>query len=197
MPIASIACFCGARDGAQPHFRDAARALGGELARRELQLVYGGGALGMMGALADAVLEAGGKVVGVMPHGLARAEFLHRRLTALHRVDTMHERKALMEQLADAFIALPGGFGTLDELFEIATWSQIGLHHKPIGLLDTDGYWEGLQLQVARAIKEGFVAKHLDRLLVVDRQPATLLDRLIEHAPPEPVVKWQKAPAAP
>jgi uncharacterized protein (TIGR00730 family) len=192
MPIAAIACFCGARDGLQPAFRESAQKLGRALAERKLHLVYGGGALGMMGALADAVLEHGGQVTGVIPHGLARAEFEHPRLTALHRVETMHERKALMERLADAFIALPGGFGTLDELFEIATWSQIGLHEKPIGLLDTKGYWQGLQLQVARAIEEGFVAKHLDRLLVVDERPAVLLDRLVAHAPPAPVVQWRK-----
>jgi uncharacterized protein (TIGR00730 family) len=160
------------------------------MAKRGLSLVYGGGALGMMGALADAVLDAGAKVTGVIPHGLARREFAHARVTTMHRVDTMHERKALMERLSDAFIALPGGFGTLDELFEITTWAQIGLHEKPIGLLDTGGYWEGLKLQIARALKEGFVAEGLDRLLVVEREPDALLDRLLEHVPPPPVVKW-------
>ncbi len=192
MTIKAVACFCGARDGARPIFREAARQLGRGLAERGFTLVYGGGSLGMMGALADAVLEAGGQVFGVIPHGLARAEFAHARVTALHRVETMHERKAMMEKLSDAFIALPGGFGTLDELFEIATWSQIGLHQKPIGLLDTDGYWDGIQAQIQRSIAEGFIAEHLRELIVIEREPQKLLERLIAHSPPEPVVKWIK-----
>jgi uncharacterized protein (TIGR00730 family) len=192
MSIQAITCFCGARDGNQPIFRESARALGRAMARRNLQLVYGGGSLGMMGALADAVLDAGGTVTGVIPHGLARAEFAHAGVTTMHRVETMHERKALMEQLAHAFIALPGGFGTLDELFEIATWSQIGLHAKPVGLLDVDGYWEGLHLQIARAVKEGFISAELGKLMVIEADPEALLDGLIAHSPPPPVVKWIK-----
>ena len=192
MAINSIACFCGARDGDRPLFKQSAKALGQGLADRGFTLVYGGGALGMMGTLADAVLEGGGQVIGVIPHGLARAEFAHGRLTELHRVQTMHERKALMEKLADAFIALPGGFGTLDELFEIATWAQIGLHQKPIGLLDTDSYWAGLHQQIERAITEGFIARHLDQLMVVERDPTKLLDGLVAHAPPAPILTWQK-----
>lgn len=192
MTIKAVACFCGARDGARPIFREAARQLGRGLADRGFTLVYGGGSLGMMGALADSVLEAGGQVFGVIPHGLARAEFAHARVTALHRVETMHERKAMMEKLSDAFIALPGGFGTLDELFEIATWSQIGLHQKPIGLLDTDGYWDGIQQQIQRSIAEGFIAEHLRELIVIEREPQKLLERLVAHSPPEPVVKWIK-----
>jgi uncharacterized protein (TIGR00730 family) len=187
---AAIACFCGARDGKNPKYREAAAALGREMAKRGQSLVYGGGSLGMMGALADAVIDAGGQVTGVIPHGLARREFAHPRITTMHRVDTMHERKALMEKLSDAFIALPGGFGTLDELFEITTWAQIGLHEKPIGLLDTEGYWEGLHTQVERALKDGFVAEHLENLLVVEREPIALLDRLVNHVPPPPAVKW-------
>jgi uncharacterized protein (TIGR00730 family) len=192
MTIKAVACFCGARDGARPIFKEAARALGRGLAERGFTLVYGGGASGMMGAVADSVLEAGGQVFGVIPHGLARAEFAHARVTALHRVETMHERKAMMEKLSDAFIALPGGFGTLDELFEIATWSQIGLHQKPIGLLDTDGYWDGVQAQIQRGIAEGFIAEHLRELIVIEHEPEKLLERLVAHSPPEPVVKWLK-----
>jgi uncharacterized protein (TIGR00730 family) len=111
-------------------------------------------------------------------------------VTTLHRVNTMHERKALMEGLSDAFIALPGGFGTLDELFEIITWAQLGLHEKPIGLLDSAGYWEGMRLQIERSLKEGFVSNGLENLLVVEREPGALLDRLLAHVPPPPVVKW-------
>ncbi|MBK7858384.1 MAG: TIGR00730 family Rossman fold protein [Archangiaceae bacterium] len=192
MPIRSITCFCGARDGARAEYRLAAKALGEAMAARGLQLVYGGGGHGMMGALADAVLGKGGTAVGVIPHGLSRAEFEHQHLSELYRVDSMHERKALMEQRADAFIALPGGFGTLDELFEIATWSQIGLHQKPVGLLDTLSYWDGLKVQIHRAIADGFVAKQLETLLVVDDDPVRLLERLIAHAPPPPVVVWKK-----
>lgn len=191
MTIASIACFCGARDGARPIFREAARTLGQAMAERNIELIYGGGALGMMGALADAVLEGGGKVTGVIPHGLARAEFAHARITQMHRVETMHERKALMEKLSQGFIALAGGFGTLDELFEIATWSQIGLHHKPIGLLDTDGYWAGVHQQIDRGIREGFIAKHLQELMVVESDPTKLLERLVTHVVPAPAVQWQ------
>jgi uncharacterized protein (TIGR00730 family) len=189
--VKSIACFCGARDGLNPAFRQGAVALGTAMVKRGLALVYGGGSLGMMGALADAVLAAGGHVTGVIPYGLARREFEHPRVTTMHKVDTMHERKALMEKLSDAFIALPGGFGTLDELFEITTWSQIGLHEKPIGLLDTLGYWEGLHLQVERARKEGFIAEGMQKMLVVERTPEALLDLMHAHVVPPPVVKWQ------
>ncbi|MBL8949861.1 MAG: TIGR00730 family Rossman fold protein [Myxococcaceae bacterium] len=193
MTISSITCFCGHREGNKPDFLAGARLLGAAMAKRRLQLIYGGGGAGMMGALAGAVLDNGGSVTGVIPHGLASAEFAHPRLSAMHKVDTMHERKALMEKLGHAFIALPGGFGTLDELFEIATWSQIGLHTKPVGLLDTNGYWEGLQLQVSRAIADGFVPKELGALMVIDRDPERLIERLLAHAPPPPVVRWQAA----
>ncbi len=193
MTISAITCFCGHREGNKPVFRQAAAKLGAAMAKRGLQLVYGGGGAGMMGALAGAVLDNGGTCTGVIPHGLASAEFAHPRLSAMHKVDTMHERKALMEKLGHAFIALPGGFGTLDELFEIATWSQIGLHEKPVGLLNVSGYWEGLQLQVERSIADGFIPKELGTLLVIDEEPERLIDRLLAHAPPPPVVKWEKS----
>jgi uncharacterized protein (TIGR00730 family) len=188
--LRAVCCFCGARDGLDPRFRAGAQALAKAMAARGLELVYGGGALGMMGTLADAMLDAGAKVTGVIPHGLARREFEHARVTTLHRVDTMHERKALMERLSDAFIALPGGFGTLDELFEIATWAQLGLHEKPIGLLDTAGYWEGLKMQVARAMREGFVGNGLEKLLVIESEPEVLLKNLLAHVPPPAAIKW-------
>jgi uncharacterized protein (TIGR00730 family) len=188
--LKAIAVFCGARPGKRPAFASAAQELGAEMARRKLKLIYGGGALGMMGTLADAVLQGGGEVIGVLPHGLARKEFAHERLTALHMVETMHERKGRMEQLADGFLALPGGFGTLDELFEIATWAQVGLHQKPIGLLDTDGYWSGLKAQIDRAVEEGFVTAPLHQVMVIEREPAALVERLLQHQPPDPYVKW-------
>jgi len=192
MTISAITCFCGHREGNKPAFKQAAARLGAAMARRGLQLVYGGGGVGMMGALAGAVLDNGGTVTGVIPHGLTSQEFAHPRLSAMHKVDTMHERKALMEQLGHAFIALPGGFGTLDELFEIATWSQIGLHQKPVGLLDVLGFWDGLLLQIQRAVADGFIPGELGKLLVIDEDPDRLLERLLAHAPPPPVVKWEK-----
>jgi uncharacterized protein (TIGR00730 family) len=188
--VKRVAIYCGARDGTRPVFREAATALGKELGRRKIGIVYGGARVGLMGAVADAVLAEGAEAVGVLPHGLARAEFAHDRLTALHKVDTMHERKAMMEQLAEGFIAMPGGFGTLDELFEIATWLQVGLHAKPIGLLNVDGYWSALMQQVQRGIDEGFIPQQLSSALVIDEQPAALIDKLLAHEVPPSVVKW-------
>jgi hypothetical protein len=164
--------------------------MGRELARRGLGLVYGGAAQGLMGAVADAVLEGGGEVVGVIPHGLASQEFAHPRLTRAHFVGSMHERKALMESLADAFVTLPGGFGTLDELFEMLTWAQLGLHQKPIGLVDTQGYYAPLMAWIHGALAQGFVPRELEEVLVVAPSPHALLDRLLVHRPPEPPVKW-------
>jgi uncharacterized protein (TIGR00730 family) len=177
-PITSVCVFCGSKPGARPAFLEAARAFGAELAARGLGLVYGGASIGLMGAVADAVLERGGRVVGVLPQGLERREIAHRGLSALHVVDSMHARKAKMAELAGAFVALPGGFGTFDELFEILTWAQLGLHHKPVGLLDVEGYWAPLQALAQRAADEGFVAQAQARALVVEPSPAVLLDRL-------------------
>ena len=134
----SVCVFCGSKEGDSPLFREAATAFGRALAAQKLDLVYGGAHHGLMGAVADAVLAGGGKIIGVVPRGLARQEFAHPELTEHHVVDTMYERKALMAERADAFVALPGGFGTMDELFDMLTGAQIGLHHKPIGLLDVD-----------------------------------------------------------
>ena len=190
MAIKNVCVFCGARDGNVPAFRTLATALGADLARRGMGLVYGGAAQGLMGALADAVLAGGGHVRGVIPHGLARKEFPHPRVKDLHFVDSMHARKALMEQSADAFIAMPGGFGTLDELFEIVTWSQVGLHRKPIGLLNADGYFDGLLAWRARAVSDGFIGAATAEALVVRDSPVALLDALVVHQPPPPVVQW-------
>jgi uncharacterized protein (TIGR00730 family) len=143
-----------------------------------------------MGAVADGVLGGGQQAIGVIPRGLARAEFAHPKLTTLHAVDSMHERKALMEELSDAFVALPGGFGTMDELFEILTWAQIGLHAKPIGLLNVEGYWDPLEQQIRRGFTEGFIPPGLDTALVVETSAEALVERLLLHQPPPSAVKW-------
>jgi uncharacterized protein (TIGR00730 family) len=181
--------FCGSSFGRDPRYRAAAETLGRLVAERGLRLVYGGGAVGLMGALADAALAAGGRVVGVIPEALVRREVGHERLSERHVVRSMHERKALMAELADGFLALPGGFGTLDELFEIMTWAQLGLHRKPVGLLNVAGYFDGLLALVEHATTESFVRDaHRDALLS-DDDPARLLDRLASHRPPT-VEKW-------
>jgi uncharacterized protein (TIGR00730 family) len=194
-PFTSVCVFCGSRPGARPEFLEAARALGSELARRGLSLVYGGASIGLMGAVADAVLEGGGRAVGVLPHGLERREIAHRGLSELHVVDSMHARKALMAQLAGAFVALPGGYGTFDELFEILTWAQLGLHAKPVGLLDVGGFFQPLRALAQRAADDGFLAQEQARALLLEPSPAVLLDRLAEgariprSAVPAPTVK--------
>ena len=159
------------------------------LASRGLEVIYGGASVGLMGALADSALAAGGTVIGVIPTRLVEREIAHAGLTKLHIVETMHERKALMAELSDAVIALPGGTGTLDELFELFTWKQLGLHRKPIGLLDVDGYWQPLLAFLEHAVNERFLhAEHLETLLV-DRSAPALLDRLASHTH-RAVDKW-------
>jgi rhomboid protease GluP len=192
--IAPIVVFLGAiacvAAGKKPAFAAAAVRLGAEMARRKLGLVYGGAMVGMMGAIADSVLENGGEVYGVIPGGLAAKEIAHPRLTKLHVVDTMHQRKALMEQLSDAFIAMPGGFGTFEEILEIITWMQLGLHRKPAGLLNVDGYYAPLLAQVQRGLEEGFIPAPLEQAIVADEDPARLLERMLAHEIPAPTVKW-------
>ncbi len=185
-----VGVYCGSRDGARPIYREAAIELGKVLAKNSLGLVYGGAQSGLMGAVADGVLGGGQQVTGVLPRGLARAEFAHPKLTTLHLVETMHERKAMMEQLSDAFVAMPGGFGTLDELFEILTWAQVGLHMKPVGLLNVDGYWDALEAQIHRGFEEGFIPPTLLTTLVVEKNPETLIDRLMLHQPPPSAIQW-------
>lgn len=190
-PIKRVAVYCGSRDGAHPAYKEAAHAFGVALGSRGLGLVYGGAKVGLMGAVADGALSQGAEAIGVLPHGLMRTEFAHDRLTRLELVDTMHQRKALMAELADAYVALPGGFGTLDELFEILTLAQVGLHQKPVGVLDTRGYWAPLKQLVRNGLNEGFVPPQLERALVIEPTPEALLERLLAHAPPESAVKWQ------
>ncbi len=146
-----ICVFCGSAEGARPAYRDAARALGRELATRGLGLVYGGGSVGLMGVLADTVLAEGGEVIGVIPGPLATRELAHTGLTELRVVGSMHERKATMARLSDGFVALPGGLGTLEETLEVLTWTQLGIHRKPVGVLNVEGYWDGLERMLGHA----------------------------------------------
>ncbi|MCC6434903.1 MAG: TIGR00730 family Rossman fold protein [Acidimicrobiales bacterium] len=184
-----VCVFCGSSSGTDPRYREAASAMGRTLAERGIELVYGGGAVGLMGVIADAVMEAGGTVIGVLPKGLFSREVGHEAITELRHTDSMHERKALMYELADAFIALPGGLGTLDELFETLTWAQIGLHAKPVGLLDVDGYFDQLLAFLQHTVDTGFVKQANIDLLVADADPAGLLARLAANEPPRPE-KW-------
>ena len=176
-----VLVFCGSSAGRLPDYSEATGELGRLLPERGLEIVYGGASVGLMGVLADAALDAGGTVIGVIPRRLVEHEIAHAGLTKLHVVDTMHERKALMAELSDAVIALPGGTGTLEELFELFTWSQLGLHHKPVGLFDIAGYWRPLLTFLEHAVTERFLrAEHLDALLV-EHSPAALVDRLASY----------------
>ncbi len=185
-----LCVFCGSAAGARLAYADAARALGAELVRRRLGLVYGGGSVGLMGILADTVLAAGGEAVGVIPRGLVTPEVAHARLTALHVVASMHERKALMARLADGFIALPGGLGTLEEALEALTWAQLGIHRKPVGLLNVAGYWDGLSALLRHAVREGFVRPENADLLVTEPTAAALLDRFEAWSAPRAARVW-------
>ena len=182
--IGSICVFCGAATGRDPRYVAAAAVTGERLARDGIRLVYGGGRLGLMGAVADAALAAGGQVVGVIPRGLVERELAHPGLTALHVVDTLHERKAKMAELADAFIALPGGLGTLEELAEVLSWAQLDLHAKPVGLLDVAGYFAALEAFLDHAVGEGFVAERHRRMLLRDDDLDALLGRFAAWEPP-------------
>ena len=184
-----LCVFTGSNSGARAAYADVARELGTLLASRGIGLVYGGGRVGLMGTVADAVLAAGGEAIGVIPEALVAREVAHANLTRLHVVGSMHERKALMADLADAFIAMPGGWGTLEELFEVITWAQLGLHRKPCGLLNVEGYFDGLLAFLDHTIRERFVRAENAALLAVAAAPAELLDRLGSATPPA-VEKW-------
>jgi len=188
--IHRVCVFCGSSCGTNPAYRDAAENLGQLLAQRGIGLVYGGGCIGLMGAMADAALAAGGEVIGVIPESLMRREVGHRGLTKLHVVQTMHQRKALMADLADAFIALPGGYGTLEEFCEIVTWSQLGIQQKPCGLLNVENYWDGLLAMLEHAVNEGFLRAENRVLVLVASTPEEMLERLLEWEPPPHVEKW-------
>src|SRR5262245_35392881 len=174
-----LCVFCGSKVGQQQVYADAARRLGEWLVQRGLGLVVGGGQSGMMGVLADAMLQRGGEVVGVIPKALVDKELAHPSVSAMHIVDSMHERKARMADLSDAFAALPGGYGTADEFFEILTWAQLGLHSKPIGLLNTDRFFDPLLAWIDHTIREGFLKPRHRDLLKVMNTPEELIERLI------------------
>jgi uncharacterized protein (TIGR00730 family) len=180
-PFKNVCVFCGSRDGADPAYLAGAVALGKELAARNIGLVYGGGTVGLMGAIAHAVVDNGGRVLGVIPKALSQREISGDLIGEVIYVDTMHERKARMAAAADAFIAMPGGYGTLEELFEVITWQQLGIHQLPIGLLNVRGYWDALVALISNSNRAGFVSDSHAHLLEVDEQPACLLDRLHQH----------------
>jgi uncharacterized protein (TIGR00730 family) len=189
--VERVCVFCGASSGRAPAYVAAARSFGDAVARRGLGLVFGGGRVGLMGAVADAALAAGGEVIGVIPQSLVDRELAHEGVTRLEVVDSLHERKARMAELADAFVALPGGFGTLDELLEQLTWSQLGLHASPIGLLDVEGYWRPLIALARHATEEGFVRESDLAAIAVADDATSLLDRLDRmRGAPRPRAKW-------
>jgi hypothetical protein len=186
-----LCVFCGSSHGNKPVYTDIARQTGAALARRKIALVYGGGQIGLMGVVADGALEAGGEVIGVIPQALATKELAHAGLTKLHVVSSMHERKALMAELSDGFIALPGGFGTLDEFCEILTWAQLGLHAHPCGVLNVEKYFDPLLEQLDRAVAEGFLAPKHRTLVLKATNPDELIDAF-EHFKSPKLKQWIK-----
>jgi uncharacterized protein (TIGR00730 family) len=187
--LRTIAVFCGANSGTRSIYTHAAVAVGREIARRGLNLVYGGGSVGLMGAVAQAALAEGAQVVGVIPHHLTTVELMGRAIGELIVVNTMHERKAQMAARADGFVVLPGGFGTLDELFDVVTWGQLGLHSKPVGLLDVDGYFAHLLAFLDHGVAHGFIRPHHRRLILTGTDPARLLDALATYEAPPGLVR--------
>lgn len=189
MTLKRVCVFAGSNLGVRPEYEDVARELGRALAGRGLGVVYGGARVGLMGALADQVLEARGEVIGVIPEALVAKEVAHDALSELRVVKSMHERKAMMASLADAFIALPGGWGTMEEFFEILTWGQLGLHQKPCGLLNVAGYFDPMLSLVQHSIDEGFVRREYRSMISVSESAAGLIDLLQTYTPPA-VEKW-------
>ena len=184
-----ICVFCGSSTGSQPEYRSCAEALGAELVSRKIGLVYGGGNVGLMGAIADAVLHAGGEAIGVIPEHLMTREIGHKQLSKLHVVHSMHQRKAMMADLSDAFIALPGGFGTFEEFFEVLTWSQLGLHLKPCGIINVLDYYSPLLAMLDHAVEQRFL-KTQNRALVLSRNTPKELLEAFEEWRPVHVEKW-------
>lgn len=184
-----LAVYCGSSPGADPAYATAARALGTEMAARNIGLVFGGGHVGLMGTIADAVLAAGGEVIGVIPTALRDKELAHKGCTELHIVSTMHERKGLMADLSDGFIAMPGGFGTLDEMFEMLTWAQLGYHAKPCGFLNVAGYYDALFAFLDSCVDARFVTAVHREMIIEDSDPAALLDGIETFEAPDQA-KW-------
>lgn len=189
-----ICVFCGASTGTDPRYAEAARGLAETIVQRGLGVVYGGGAVGLMGVVADAARAAGGEVTGVIPRHLVDREIGHRGLDDLRVVDSMHERKAQMAELADGFVALPGGWGTLEELIEVLTWAQLGLHRKPVGLVNVTGYFDPLLAFRDAAVAAGFVRPEQRDLLLVENDAEALLDRFAAYVPPEPRYAGEPSP---
>jgi uncharacterized protein (TIGR00730 family) len=187
--LRSVCVFCGSNAGASAAHALATRALARAIVKRGLALVYGGGSIGLMGVLAGEALAAGGRVTGVTPRRLVERELVRNDLSEFHVVETLQERKSLMAEISDGFIALPGGFGTLDELFEMLTWTQLGLHRKPCALLDVEGYYERLIAFLDHAVEQRFVTAAHRAMLIVERDPDAMLDRLAAERPPESS-KW-------
>ena len=194
MTLNSVCVFCASSIGAKPIYAESARRFGDALAARGITLLFGGGCVGLMGVIADAAIGAGGRAIGVIPRALVDREIAHRGLTRLHVVETMHERKQLMADLADAFVLLPGGFGSWDEFCEVVTWAQLGIHRKPLGVLNVAGYYDPMLAMADRAVAEGFVSAVQRDRLVVDDDENRLLDRLA-FAPVPAEVKWLPAVA--
>jgi uncharacterized protein (TIGR00730 family) len=188
--VKRLCVFCGSSVGVRPAYGRMAREMASELCRRRVGVVYGGGGIGLMGVLADSMLAMGGEVVGVIPRPLSTKELAHTGLTEMHVVESMHERKALMASLADGFVAMPGGLGTFEETLEILTWSQLGIHRKPIGLLNVAGYYDGLLGMIAHAIEEGFVPREYRSLSVSAETPSDLLDAMETWRPPDFPGRW-------
>jgi len=184
-----ICVYCGSNPGSKPVFRQSGRELGRELAKRGLGLVYGGASVGVMGAVADGVLEAGGSAIGVLPHFFSTKEIAHGGLDELIIVNSMHERKAKMSELSDGFIALPGGWGTIEEIFEMLTWAQLGHHAKPCGLLNIDSYYEELSAFLEKAIENQFVREEYRPMIMIEDTASRLLDRFENYRAPR-VKKW-------
>lgn len=190
VPFTSVAVYCGSNAGTDPAFAEAAASFGRVLARRGVRLVYGGGHVGLMGAVADAVLAGGGEAHGVITRALVAREVAHRGLTSLRVTETMHERKAAMADAADAFVMLPGGFGTFDEFFEALTWTQLGIHVKPCGILDVGGFFDPLRALLDGGVASGFVHPAHRDMVVIDSDLDRLLDRLAAWTPVTGVSKW-------
>lgn len=188
-----VCVFCGSSAGARGEYRDAAERLARELVARNIALVFGGGCVGLMGVIADAVIDGGGHAIGVIPSALVAREIAHRGLPDLRIVGSMHERKALMAELADAFVALPGGFGTFEEFCEAVTWTQLGLHRKRCGFLNVGGFYDPLLALFDRSVAEGFIRPDSREIVIHEAEPVTLLDRL--SIPPEaPTRAWIRSP---
>src|SRR5215216_4602407 len=188
--VERICVFCGASPGARPEYRQATAELARVLVKEGIGVVYGGGGVGLMGALADEVIASGGELTGVIPRALVDREIAHRDVMDMRVVGSMHERKALMAELSDAFVALPGGIGTLEELFEVYTWAQLGLHGKPCALLNVAGYYDGVADFLAHAVAERFLRGETRELLMLESDPATLIERLTAYEPRAVVPKW-------